>query len=608
MGGVIMNWVYLLVLAVGLACPAAAAHADPERRVALIIGNDAYRKLPKLENAASDARLMERELKAAGFDPVVKINAGRKEMNNAINDFAGKLSAGAVGLFYYAGHGIQAKDRNYLIPVDADVETEADLESDAVDAGKVTRAMEEAHNRLNIVVLDACRDNPLPKGRSASRGLAVMPAPTGTFVAYATGPGQIAQDGAKGGNGVFTGELAKALREPGLSIEQVFKKAAGGVRERTGGKQVPWIQASIQGDFYFRPPNAVAPVVRNDGGSSGGTDKETVFWQSIQNSSRASDFQAYLDKYPSGDFVALARSRLDELKGAKVATVAPVAPKPERREAQPAAVSPLPPPKASGGTRSPGTVFRDCPDCPEMVVIPAGSFTMGSDAVEQDWYVAQGGDRGAVGRESPQHRVTISQPFAVGKYAVTQAEWEAVMGSNPSKFKGSRNPVEQVSWNDAQDFVNRLNAKVRSVVQVSTGGNGPYRLLTEAEWEYAARAGTTTKFPWGDSIGSGNANCDGCGSQWDKKTTAPVGSFRPNAFGIYDMHGNVWQWVQDCYVDSYAGVPSDGSAVTGDDSCYRVNRGGSWNLNPRYLRSATRSGVLPGRSGHLLGFRLARTL
>jgi hypothetical protein len=310
--------VFLTLALFGHAALAGSVWADTERRVALIIGNDAYRMLPKLENAASDARLMERELRAAGFEPLVKINAGRKEMNNAINEFAGKLSGGAVGLFYYAGHGIQAKDRNYLIPVDADVETEADLESDAVDAAKVTRAMEEARNRLNIVVLDACRDNPLPKGRSAGRGLAVMPAPTGTFVAYATGPGQIAQDGTKGGNGIFTGELAKALREPGLKIEDVFKRAASGVREQTGGKQVPWVQASISGDFYFRPGAAPAATASSPP-SVGGTDKEVLFWQSIQGSSDPVLYQAYLDQFPNGTFVAIARSRA----GSRTASLLP---------------------------------------------------------------------------------------------------------------------------------------------------------------------------------------------------------------------------------------------------------------------------------------------
>lgn len=237
-----------------------------------------------------------------------------------------------------------------------------------------------------------------------------------------------------------------------------------------------------------------------------------------------------------------------------------------------------------------GKVIKDCVDCPEMVMIGPGTFTMGS---------ADGNEN-----ERPPHQVTISHRFAVGKYAVTQGEWEAVMGTNPSRFRGSRNPVERVSWNDAQRFISRLNAKIRSG-QSPTGGNGPYRLLTEAEWEYAARAGTTTKYPWGDSIGSGNANCNGCGSQWDDKTTAPVGSFPPNAFGLYDMHGNVLNWVQDCFVD-YALAPADGSAVS-RDSCNRIVRGASW--NSAYASSSDRSTRDPNYpSFDEIGFRLAREL
>jgi formylglycine-generating enzyme required for sulfatase activity len=264
--------------------------------------------------------------------------------------------------------------------------------------------------------------------------------------------------------------------------------------------------------------------------------------------------------------------------------------------------------RQQAAARSPGSVFRDCPDCPEMVVVPAGSFMMGSDSAEQDWVVSQGGDRDWVKNESPQHRVTISRSFAVGKYEVTQEEWQSVMGANPSKFQGLRNPVEQVSWDDAQEFIWRLNAKVRSVVSVSTMGDGPYRLLTEAEWEYAARAGTTTKFSWGDSVRSGNAVCNGCGSSWDNKQTARVGSFRANAFGLYDMHGNVQEWVQDCFADSYANAPSDGSPMISANACFRVYRGGSWVSNPGLLRSALRYRYTPGSRNYGLGFRLARTL
>jgi uncharacterized protein YgiM (DUF1202 family) len=331
---------WLGIALVLLACP---AQANTERRVALIIGNDAYKGLKRLDNGVNDARAMERELKSIGFETLLKVNANRKEMHGAISEFGNKLAAGSVGLFYYAGHGIQSGDKNFLVPVDAVLESEDDLVVDAIDVGRVMHAMEAARNKLNIVVLDACRDNPLPKGgRSGSRGLAVVQAPTGTFVAYATGPGKIAQDGDRGGNGVYTGELVKALREPGLKIEDVFKRAGNGVMEKTGGKQVPWTQASVQGDFYFRPP--VAGVMTPSTGGAG-VDKETVFWQSIQNSKQASDYEAYLITFPNGTFVGLAKRRIDGLKGTQVASASPAAvPRPDPPARAEPAVLPTTPP------------------------------------------------------------------------------------------------------------------------------------------------------------------------------------------------------------------------------------------------------------------------
>ena len=163
--------------------------------------------------------------------------------------------------------------------------------------------------------------------------------------------------------------------------------------------------------------------------------------------------------------------------------------------------------------------------------------------------------------------------------------------------RGTR-PVINVSWDDAQQYV----------AWFSKMTGRPYRLLTEAEWEYAARAGSTTAYFWGDEIGKGNANCTGCGSQWDNRQTSPVGSFKPNAFGLYDMAGNVWQWVQDCYHDNYDGAPTDGSAWTIGDCSRRVVRGGSWYNDPQDLRSANRLWFsTDGRMPHI-GFRLGRTL
>ena len=247
-------------------------------------------------------------------------------------------------------------------------------------------------------------------------------------------------------------------------------------------------------------------------------------------------------------------------------------------------------PGAGHARMEPGTVFRDCEACPEMVVVPAGSFMMGSP----EHAILM-----------PIHRVTLGEPFAVGKYEVTFAEWDACVadggcyGYRPDDQRwGRRNrPVTNVNWNEAQMYATWLNEKTRKA----------YRLLSEAEWEYVARAGSETAYSWGNEIGRNRANCDGCGSRWDGKQTAPVGMFAGNAFGLHDVHGNVWEWVEDCWNVSYAGAPTDGSAWE-QGKCSRVFRGGSWSNNPGSLRSAYRNWNFAGLRTDDVGFRVARSL
>jgi len=233
---------------------------------------------------------------------------------------------------------------------------------------------------------------------------------------------------------------------------------------------------------------------------------------------------------------------------------------------------------------------------PEMVTIPAGSFRMGCVS-GQDCF----------DREFPVHDVTIPQAFAVSKYEVTFAEWDACVldggcgGYRPDDrgWGRGRRPVINVSWDDAQEYVSWLSRQ--------TGQT--YRLLSESEWEYVARAGSSTAYSWGNDIGSNRANCDGCGSQWDDDRTAPVGSFPANAFGVHDMHGNVWEWVEDCWnEEGYGGAPTNGSAWRSGDCSRHVLRGGSWYFNPWYLRSAYRDRDTTGPRNDFVGFRVARTL
>jgi len=248
-----------------------------------------------------------------------------------------------------------------------------------------------------------------------------------------------------------------------------------------------------------------------------------------------------------------------------------------------------------------GERFRDCPDCPELVVVPAGSFMMGSPSGEQ----GRGNDEG------PRHRVTIAEPIAVGVYEVTFAEWDACVAAGGCRYRpvdqgwgrGNR-PVINVSWEDAQEYVQWLSRE--------TGQD--YRLLSEAAWEYAARAGTATPFHFGSTISTDQANYDGNYTYGSgrkgvyREQTTPVGSFPANKFGLHDVHGNVWEWVEDRWHDSYSGAPSDGSVWNAGNNSRRVFRGGSWDYVPDSLRAAFRYGNEPDLRYYGLGFRVARTL
>ncbi len=250
----------------------------------------------------------------------------------------------------------------------------------------------------------------------------------------------------------------------------------------------------------------------------------------------------------------------------------------------------------------PNDSFRECDTCPEMVVVPAGSFTMGSPDDEK----ARGKDEG------PQHPVTFARSFAVGRFAVTFDEWDACVADggcsgyepNDGGWGRGRRPVINVSWDDAKAYVAWLSRKTGKI----------YRLLSEAEREYVTRAGTTTPFWWGSSISTRQANYDddgasGSGSKGeDRQQTLPVDSFQPNPWGLYQVHGNVSEWTEDCYHDSYEGAPSDGSAWTSGDCSRRVVRGGAWFDPPGNLRAASRGSDVATDWDGLEGFRLARTL
>lgn len=278
-------------------------------RVALIIGNGAYKNIGRLSNPPNDAKLMAKTLRNLDFEVMEVIDSDQRGIKRSIIDFGARLEkAGrdAIGLFFYAGHGVQVRGTNYLIPLDTYIRREADVEIEAVSAQWVLSQMEFAGNRMNVIVLDACRNNPFTRSfRSSSRGLARMDAPQGSILAYATAPGDVAADG-KGVNSPYTEALVKALTEPGLKVEAMFKKVRIAVMSATNDQQVPWEASSLTGDFVFKEkPKEVAKPI--------GPSEEMLFWQSIQGRENTDAYKAYLKKYPDGAFAVLANANIDYL-------------------------------------------------------------------------------------------------------------------------------------------------------------------------------------------------------------------------------------------------------------------------------------------------------
>ncbi|MDQ7250173.1 caspase family protein [Dongia sedimenti] len=307
----------MLAVVAGLCLGAAAfSAAQAEPRIALVMGNSNYGKeIGSLPNPVNDATLMARALQQTGFQVVKVTDADWKQMKRAIQEFGDRLTAAgpqATGLFFYAGHGVQVQGMNYLVPVGADISKEADVKIETVSADDVLEQMEFAGSRVNIVILDACRNNPVGRSvRSVSRGLAPMDSVRGTFIAYSTSPGSVAADGA-GANSPYTAALAKTIVQPGLGIEEAFRDVRGQVMAATEEKQVPWDSSSLTAPFFFKPAAAqfstatAAPPLSN-------IEADKAVWDAIKDSRQPGDYEAYLSQYPNGTFAGLARSRLASL-------------------------------------------------------------------------------------------------------------------------------------------------------------------------------------------------------------------------------------------------------------------------------------------------------
>ena len=494
-----------------------ASTARAEKRVALVIGNSAYAHAPALPNPKNDARTLAAALRRLHFDQVLeRSDLTQATMLAELRSFGDLALDSDWAVVFYAGHGMQMDGQNFLIPVDARLARASDVEDETVALDRVMSKVREAR-KLRLIILDACRDNPFAprmeqagRKRALGRGLAPVEPEGGELIAYAARDGQQAADGDMR-NSPFTAALLANIEQPGVEINLLFRRVRGAVLAATNKTQEPFVYGSLpEEQFYFNPANA-----EKDAATGRKADGEEL-------------------------------TALKPPVGNAVKPVAIFSPGSLQLKV--------------------GEAFRDCQDCPEMVVVPAGSFMMGSPANEPERFLDEG----------PQRKVTIANPFAVGKHSVTFAEWDACVadggcgGYAPSDEgwgRGDR-PVINVSWENAQSYVQWLSRKT---------GKG-YRLPSEAEREYFARAGTTTAYWWGASITPNQANYLGTkrpikgegGSGERSKPTVPVHSFTPNPWGLYQVHGNVWEWTEDCWNDGYSNAPTDGSVRRNGDCSAHV--------------------------------------
>lgn len=545
---------------------------NPQQKVALIIGNGDYVEITKLKNPKNDAKLIGDTLRAIGFQVISRYDVTQAGMETAFREFAKTLGPNSVALFYYAGHGLQIGGKNYLVPTDYNAQQKV---GGLWDVGAALDSI-SGKSRMNIIVLDSCRDTPkgFYESLQGNPGFTEFRnTPDGTFVAFSTSPGKTASDGS-GENSPYAEILAESLRWRPAQLEQVFMYTQLRVEENTGGKQVPWRNSSTKALFFFTPDKvALAPSVP----SVIQGKLPTALVGGLQN------FQfnvPYLNERGT-------------LLGQKPGTA--------KRFVEKLGFVPL-----------------------EMIQINGGRFLMGatekevSDALalakQFDEFDAETYE--VLSAELPRHGVNV-KGFYMSRYEITQAQFAAVMDGLPPiqpPFRGANMPVVNVTWTEANEFCAKLSRATGRL----------YRLPTEAEWEYAARGGTDTPFPFGETI-----NQQVAAYNWAiPYNKAPRGTRRnaptevgalnsTNAFGLQDMNGNVWEWVADYWHSDYDGAPVNGDswdepqAIDSDDpdevdaiDSSRVARGGAWFSPASRLRSASRYRYSPIIRASSLGFRV----
>jgi len=554
-------------------------------RKALVIGNAEY-STSALRNPVNDARKVEATLQKLGFEVTLKTNLDKRHFDTAINAFTTEIQPTDEVLFYYSGHGTQVEGENFLIPVGIEIVDEIGCKYDAVNCNGLIERLQKA--ALSIIVLDACRDNPYKGVRSGNKGLAAMECKAGSqYIIYSTERGKTATDGS-GSISPFTEVFTAQALVSDRTIEEMMRDVVSEVKEKTEGRQIPFSYGNLEFPFYFagagkpREPKPAEPAVIPQ-------IEKTYTYGSIQIESNA-NAEIYLDggylqKIMEGEIITVKNvvsgNHIIELKIGELSKNQSIQVKKDKLTYV-------------------GFEFNEAvPD--NMVFVEGGTFIMGD--------VTGGGDS----KERPSHEVTISS-FIIGKYEVTQSEWQNIMGSNPSYFKGGSLPVETVNWFECVEFCNKLSLKegltpcyngTDNNITCDWSANG-YRLPTEAEWEFAAKGGRQS----GKSIYSGNDNQDYVAwySGNSRNKTQPVGKKQPNELGIYDMSGNVWEWCWDwydeCYYDKSPGADPRGAW----SGIGRVLRGGSYYYTKFNLRNTNRYNSEPQYRYFYYGLRLLRSV
>lgn len=600
--------------------------ADEPARFALLIGNKRYKaEVGPLKNPHNDVALLEAALVKLKFKVTVIKDATYRDMDAGLKRHIAevrKAGPGALSFFYYSGHGIANPETqiNYLIPTDVTDANDANLWTISFEQNDIIEKLNrQAPQATHYVVFDACRNELRLSGAGlkalgAEKGFVPVAQTAGLLIAYATAPKQTASDVGDGG-GPYAKALAAEIVKPDIEAVTMFRNVQLRVKQTIG--QDPWLSFPSLPEVYLAGRKSVVPTgpitsdrnghhcVEIEGGAlvcgPEPTQQEVgeaaQAWDRIKDTTSTATLQAFVKRFGDTFYGDLAKQRLSELNAAQV--VAATSPLP-KKPAEAATVivpekSDLAAPRAPVAGLVPGSAqsARDaladgvpCPFCPEMVVVPAGRFTMGS--AEYD-------------AEKPPHNVDIARPFAVGKFEVMFAEWDACVDQGACKRKPDdkgwgrgKQPVIDVSWDDiTREYLPWLSRK--------TGKS--YRLLSEAEWEYAARAGTKTNYFWGDEFSKARANND-------KGRPLPVGQYAPNAWGLHDMHGNVLEWTEDCWNSKHDLQFANGNARTTGDCRNRVLRGGSWKSGtPLFLRSAFRDWLVSQKkASSQSGFRVARML